>query len=476
MTSKLIKRRNAYEVILQKKKIQVEEILIVDEEKEDILNSIKTSLQDMKKTITKLNDEILEIIQDEDDIAEEVIKGDDTLDAVRLLESKIDRKLCRNLDVADPSVIVRSQSSRHGLLGRSSTFSSVDADDRYDSYYCSGDVGSKSHFRNTQNFVRDHSDFQVDSQPCHSFDNGVQQQQATQSRNNNFGASRCSVSLPKVKLPIFDGDFTNWQHFWDLFGVLINGNSTLSELDKFMYLKSNLLGPPLDLIKNIPLTVLGYQDAKDLLCEKYDNIHFVKSHHFDKLMNLPFVKDSNDVIALRTFLDGLEMQLNSLKHLGVDSSHFGSFLVYNLFERLPDDICQQITRSLSSDVWLLDDMLKVLRCEVKVREKCHSTKYKTPQLYCGPTNNIPRASTSSYQMTATRSQYNNSAQFRQCVPETTPHKSSTSSLTISSNYKCIFCRGEHLPENCNQISNLELRKTFYITQIYASCVLSRDIT
>ena len=46
--------------------------------------------------------------------------------------------------------------------------------------------------------------------------------------------------LPKLDLPKFEGNVLEWESFWDSFDSAIHSNNTLSEVQKFNYLKSLL--------------------------------------------------------------------------------------------------------------------------------------------------------------------------------------------------------------------------------------------
>ena len=48
--------------------------------------------------------------------------------------------------------------------------------------------------------------------------------------------------LPKLSLPTFNGDILQWQTFWDSFESTIHLNVNLTDVQKFSYLKSQLVG------------------------------------------------------------------------------------------------------------------------------------------------------------------------------------------------------------------------------------------
>ncbi|RWS05778.1 hypothetical protein B4U79_14894, partial [Dinothrombium tinctorium] len=51
-----------------------------------------------------------------------------------------------------------------------------------------------------------------------------------------------SVNLPKIDIPKFYGEITEWQGFWTQFSTAIHENQTLRECDKLVYLRSFLGG------------------------------------------------------------------------------------------------------------------------------------------------------------------------------------------------------------------------------------------
>ena len=55
------------------------------------------------------------------------------------------------------------------------------------------------------------------------------------SSSNNF-----RTNLPKLIIKQFDGDILNWQTFWDQYYSSVHIKTNISEIDKFMYLKSLL--------------------------------------------------------------------------------------------------------------------------------------------------------------------------------------------------------------------------------------------
>ena len=73
------------------------------------------------------------------------------------------------------------------------------------------------------------------------------------------------MKLPKLTIPPFNGEPTRWMTFWDSYLSSIDKNTTLSETEKFTYLRSLLQGRALESIAALALTEANYCQAVDLL-------------------------------------------------------------------------------------------------------------------------------------------------------------------------------------------------------------------
>jgi len=71
--------------------------------------------------------------------------------------------------------------------------------------------------------------------------------------------------LPKLVLPMFKGDVTQWMSFWDLIKSAIHDNGQLTKVDKFNYLLSLLEGVAARSIKGLMLFDGNYNTTVELL-------------------------------------------------------------------------------------------------------------------------------------------------------------------------------------------------------------------
>ena len=69
------------------------------------------------------------------------------------------------------------------------------------------------------------------------------------------------AKLPKLTLDKFNGELLSWQSFWDQYSVAIHTNGSLSDIQKFNYLRSYLTETTGECINGLSLTSANYQKA-----------------------------------------------------------------------------------------------------------------------------------------------------------------------------------------------------------------------
>ena len=148
------------------------------------------------------------------------------------------------------------------------------------------------------------------------------------------------VRLPKLELSKFNGNILKWQEFWDAFEATIHKNQTLQHVNKFNYLKAELIGNAQTVISGLELTNNNYEVAVKLLQERYGNKQLMLDAHHNKLMELPVA--TNTTTKLRATFDTIEKHLRSLESLGENTeqrqtiSLIRSNLPKNLIARLDE--------------------------------------------------------------------------------------------------------------------------------------------
>ena len=191
---------------------------------------------------------------------------------------------------------------------------------------------------------------------------------------------RLKVNLPRLELKKFTGKVTDWQEFWDGFNSAIHEDTELANVDKFKYLKSFIEEPVSKVIAGIPLTDANYSVAVDLLEKRYAKPCMLKRAHLNELLNLPPVFNEKSIGRLRDLHDRIETQFRGLEALKVDKDSYSSVVVPVLMEKIPENIRQSMIRFSEGHLeWTVDKMITALAKEIEVRES-HVPIFKpTPQ-------------------------------------------------------------------------------------------------
>ena len=239
--------------------------------------------------------------------------------------------------------------------------------------------------------------------------------------------SSSKVKLPKFTIQPFRGDLTAWSTFWDSYQAAIHDNTSLSNIDKFNYLRSLLQGSALDAISGLTLTTTNYQEAVDILNKRFGNKQQIVSKHMDALLNIDPVMSNHNLKALRQLYDTIESHVRGLKSLGVSADSYGSLLSSVLLNKLPQEIQLIVSRKAGSDDWQLDKLMKLLEEEVQARERAAASQL---------TSTSPRK------------------------PSKGP--STTSALMTTGNHSteptCCYCHQSHLSHLCRVVESVEARK------------------
>ena len=92
--------------------------------------------------------------------------------------------------------------------------------------------------------------------------------------------------LPKLTLPHFSGDPVDWIHFWDSVSATVDKKTSLSDIEKFTYLRSVLEGEAAAAIAELSLTSTNYQNAVDLLTQRFGKDTVIINSYMNRLMKI----------------------------------------------------------------------------------------------------------------------------------------------------------------------------------------------
>ena len=240
--------------------------------------------------------------------------------------------------------------------------------------------------------------------------------------------------LPKLTLPHFNGNVTEWQTFWDCFESSVHTNTTLSDVQKFSYLRSLLHDEAASCIGGFQLTHLNYTKAIDLLRERFGQSHKISSAYMQSLLELP--RPDNSTHSLQRFHDKLETFVRGLESLGKCQDSYGDLLVPIIREKLPSDLKRSMARDHGNRQWTLPELRDAIRKEVNILQEGETVETTESDAH------FPTASF----FTGSRSSPVNRKKWGKTKLEFSQKRTT-----------CQFCGKQHTATDCTSVVSVEER-------------------
>lgn len=144
------------------------------------------------------------------------------------------------------------------------------------------------------------------------------------------------VKLPRIELPTFTGCYDDWPTFRDMFTSLVHNNTSLCNVQKLHYLKLSLVGEPKELLKHVSVTDVNYEQAWNILAQRYGNKRMIVNSLLQKLFNQKKFSTPS-AIQIKNLLDTTTQCLNNLKNQEIPTESWDQLIIYLVVQKLDAD-------------------------------------------------------------------------------------------------------------------------------------------
>ena len=235
------------------------------------------------------------------------------------------------------------------------------------------------------------------------------------------------MRLPKLNLKPYDGDPLKWKTFIDTFECAVDKRKDLSDVEKMTYLVTLCQGEAELCIQGMSISNENYDTALRMLKERFGDEQILISAHMNKLLNLETTSNFINIKELRSLYNDIEVQIRSLRGIGLEEKRYGPMLAPVIMSKLPQEIKLILTRKFGKEIWAIDKLLYSLREEVEAREKVILTENEGNETY------------ENFHVNA------------KCKKENNQRNS----------FPCVYCeKFNHKSHECVKISKPELRRNF----------------
>lgn len=147
--------------------------------------------------------------------------------------------------------------------------------------------------------------------------------------------SAVNPKLPEITISPFNGNFLEWRAFFELFDNLIIKNCNLTDVQRFVYLKSYLRNEPLELVDSLRLTSDNFQIAIQTLQDRYEDEYRIINTHIKHLLEVPpLVKSS--AADTRKFTTQAKQCIQSLENLNVSKEEWAELMLIHIYSQKLD--------------------------------------------------------------------------------------------------------------------------------------------
>lgn len=245
--------------------------------------------------------------------------------------------------------------------------------------------------------------------------------------------------LPELELPKFDGNSISWSSFHDNFKSLIHDNDALTKIEKFHYLISSLSGPPLAVVRALPITEDNYVIAWNSLVQKYENKRVLASNLLNNILNYnPTVTESGK--SLTYFLSNLYEPVMALKALKIpDLSDY--ILLHLALCKLPITTRKRFeTNFIHKEFPSFQDLITFIQNQTHVLDISEGSNILNR-------NHVHKGNTNKFQTTPAKLSAGNHTNLKQ-VYVSSENKPSMKHSDINKVFTCPSCNKNHTIYKC----------------------------
>lgn len=237
--------------------------------------------------------------------------------------------------------------------------------------------------------------------------------------DSSVSNTQLNIKLPVIHLPKFNGDADTWLEYRDTFVSLIHDNDALTEIQKFHYLRSSLVGKASECIKNMTFSAANYNTAWESICDRYNDTRNLIFTHIRSMFLIETVpKESSG--KLRNLVDCITKNIRSLKSLISEKELGEAFLVYLITSKLDAVTVREWEQKITSTTPTYLELEQFLKDKASLLEKLESKRPKSPE-------------------------------------RRHPRQHSSKSFLTTNKLSCPLCQKDHYLHKCDLFVNLSVR-------------------
>ncbi|XP_072398149.1 uncharacterized protein [Diabrotica undecimpunctata] len=244
--------------------------------------------------------------------------------------------------------------------------------------------------------------------------------------------------MPKMKIPVFKGDFEQWLEFKATFTSVVHSNTTLPDIHKFQLLRQSVDGYAKRIVDKIEFSGNYYQTAWDALCMRYDNKKLLVNKHIKAIFNLDSIQKESPK-HLRHLLDSVSDSMSSIDSLQITKSSLTDLLlIYIISNKLDKQSYREWKEChIKEELPTLTEFFNFLKVKVDTLEEIQDKSSQKPN------NNYNNNSGFNYK----HANRDSRGEYQKRVFQ----------VNVAERKSCVLCKGNHLIYSCIELLKLDTK-------------------
>lgn len=135
------------------------------------------------------------------------------------------------------------------------------------------------------------------------------------------------VKLPRINIPTFSGNYSEWTPFFDAFTSLVDSNITMSDVNKMHYLRNSLSGSAFRVISRMAVSDANYKIAKHMLKQRFDNKRAIVNSCIDSFIHQPKMNHAKPN-EIRSLIDTTKEAITSISTMNIAIDEWDAIIVF----------------------------------------------------------------------------------------------------------------------------------------------------
>ncbi|XP_072389700.1 uncharacterized protein [Diabrotica undecimpunctata] len=160
--------------------------------------------------------------------------------------------------------------------------------------------------------------------------NSLSGQGSSHSTSTAANSRQRTIRLPELKINKFSGNLHEFPSFFQTFNSIIDADDSLTDIEKFIYLKSLLTHDALKVVDNIPLSGENYSLVRETLEKRYTDHNLIVKQLITNIVDTKSLQNNASYSQLKDFTLAITNSYRALNNLDLSSKELLNLILIHI--------------------------------------------------------------------------------------------------------------------------------------------------